>query len=640
MKSIVILLFLFHGLLGNCQTVYFEDFDSGSPNILDLIDNDGLVNSGGVTQTWEYSPRIRGFGNASMIASSNFALRSITDPDPAMVGQQSEDWILLPQLNIPSNGIMRFKFQAESEVSTWEGYPNLEIRVSTSDTSLSHYTTIKTINDGPSWFTNQSCDLSAYTGQSIYLAIVNTAYNSPGWGAKRIFIDDIFVGALYDYDCSAYQFYDQSYAQDNSPEQLSIKALNLGNVTINSLDVNYRIDGGVVETANLSGLTINSLDSFEVVHPTVWTPILGSHFVELWLSNINGNSDQNMLNDTISFSYEVFQNVTSKKPLLEIFGGSNCSACAPLARDMDIFTEAWNFNDLLGDLSHIDYQTFSGEPSDNADAQYRDSFYGVTGYPGEYLSDISDYKDIFLDDFNKTFQPFFDFYDSPISVIPSFLEMDLSASQVWNELSVDVTINPLKDISSGSLKLYVAVCEHEYTYTGGFTSQSEFKHVMRKMLPDGSGVLLGNLVEGLPINHSESYIFSIGNVSAGSFNLWEGMNNIEIVAFVQDTVSKEVLQSASIRSDNINSVKAMVEDEPAIYPNPSSGSVFVDVAGRNCKSIQLIDLTGKVIQEWNSLEGQDLIRLGVSNYACGVYFLNLIHGNGNRSCEKIVLKKE
>lgn len=626
--------------IGQCQTVYFEDFDSGSPDILDLIDNDGLVNSGGATQTWEYSPRIRGFGNASMIASSNFALRSITDPSPAVLGQQSEDWIMLPQLTIPANGLLMFKFQAESDVSPWEGYPNLEVRVSTTDTSLSSYTSIQTISDGPSWFTNQTCDLSAYAGQSVYVAIVNSAYNNPGWGSKRIFIDDIFVGALNNYDCAAYQFYQQSYAEENTPEQFNINALNMGSTAITSVDVNYSLDGGATETANITGLSINTLDSFAVVHPTSWTPILGSHTVEIWLSNINGNADQNNVNDTISYSYEVFSKVTAKKPLLEIFGGSNCSACAPLARDMDIFTEAWNFNDYLGHISHIDYQSFTNEPSDNADAQLRDSFYSVSGYPDEQISDISDFKDIFLDDFNKTFQPFLDYDNSPISVTPSFLEMTISASQVWDELSVDVTINPLKDINSTSLKMYIAVCEHSYNYTGGFTSQTEFKHVMRKMLPDGNGTVLASLLEGVSVNHSESYTFTTGNVSAGSYNLWEGMHNLEIVAFVQDTVTEEVLQSASIRSDNINSIETVAPDETTIYPNPSSGIAYINLGNRYYNSLQVINITGKILYELNGLENQRQIRLDLSNYASGAYLINMISDNGYKTCKKLILNRE
>ena len=67
------------------------------------------------------------------------------------------------------------------------------------------------------------------------------------------------------------------------------KIENLGTTTINSMDVNYKINGGVVVTQNLLGLNVDPFTTYNFTHPTVWNPAsTGSYQVDLWISNING----------------------------------------------------------------------------------------------------------------------------------------------------------------------------------------------------------------------------------------------------------------------------------------------------------------------------------------------------------------
>ena len=70
---------------------------------------------------------------------------------------------------------------------------------------------------------------------------------------------------------------------------LEAEIKNLGSSTINSMDVNYTINGGTTVTQNLSGLNIYALTSYDFIHPTTWVPAsTGAYTVELWISNING----------------------------------------------------------------------------------------------------------------------------------------------------------------------------------------------------------------------------------------------------------------------------------------------------------------------------------------------------------------
>ncbi len=636
MYRLLILLLLSNGLAA--QTIYFEDFDSGAPDILALIDNDGLTNSSGSTETWQYSPRLRGFANASMIAPTNFALRSITDPSPAISGQQSEDWVQLPKLSIPANAKLIFKFQAESNVSSWTGYPNLEIRISTTDSNLSSYSTFYTITDSPSWFVNQHFDLNAYAGQDIYIALVNTAYNNPGWGSKRIFIDDIFVGTLPDYDLEAFSYKSADFAKTSEPYDLQMSLLNLGEQTLTSLDIHYQVSGSSIETASISGLNASTLDTMYLIHPVPWAPSApGTYTVRLWADNINGNPDVNPFNDTITLQMDVFDDVTVKKPLLEIFGGADCGACAPLAEDLDRFTDAWEFNANSGSISCIEYQTFPNDPSNNSDGQIRDTFYSVTGYPDEQLWEVSDYKDILLDDGFKTFKPFFNYSESPLSSYPAFVDIDVSAFTSGNTIHVDVEINPLVDFPESDIVLHIAVCEKEYTFTGGSTSQTVFKQVMRKMLPDAYGSLIGPMSQGSPINISESYTFTIGGVADGSYNLWTNMQNLEVVAFLQVESTREILQSASISSQDITGITDLDTPMPQLYPNPATSNTQIIVEAGTSGNVELISLSGKLLKKINITPSATQVEIDLSNLSGGVYLVRFSDENGKSQTSQLVV---
>ena len=71
-------------------------------------------------------------------------------------------------------------------------------------------------------------------------------------------------GAMLNFETSAYVFI------GNIDLKGEIK--NLGSTTINSMDVNYTINGGTTVTQNLSGLNIYPFTTYHYTHPTVWVP--------------------------------------------------------------------------------------------------------------------------------------------------------------------------------------------------------------------------------------------------------------------------------------------------------------------------------------------------------------------------------
>jgi hypothetical protein len=89
---------------------------------------------------------------------------------------------------------------------------------------------------------------------------------------------------------------------------------NLGSTTINTMDVNYTINGGSTLTQNLSGLNITPFTTHKYTHPTSWNPSsTGAYNVKLWISNINGLGA-----DDVPSNDELTKTINIKDPIPNI----------------------------------------------------------------------------------------------------------------------------------------------------------------------------------------------------------------------------------------------------------------------------------------------------------------------------------
>ncbi|MEX1190282.1 MAG: T9SS type A sorting domain-containing protein [Bacteroidia bacterium] len=87
---------------------------------------------------------------------------------------------------------------------------------------------------------------------------------------------------------------------------LSAQLTNLGSEEINSMELNYRIDGGSTITQTVEGLSIANFETLKYTFPNPWNANEnGVHSVEMWVSLINGEADQVPANDVLTQQIEV-----------------------------------------------------------------------------------------------------------------------------------------------------------------------------------------------------------------------------------------------------------------------------------------------------------------------------------------------
>ncbi len=531
---------------------------------------------------------------------------------------QSDDWMIIPNISISDpNTVLAWRSMAQ-DPSYPDGY---EVRIapgggSTATTGSFSDVAFSTGADGNAW-ANHQVSLGSYDGTTISIAFRNNSNDQ-----FVLMVDDIEVKVVSALDMEGVAITSPAAAVGLNQAPFTIEAdfMNAGATTITSVDISYSIDGGTPVTE--TGVSVNVAPGGTLSHSfsTPWTPAAaGNYDVEAWCSNLNGSADGNTANDIASLTVGVAANAATKLPLYEHFTSNTCGPCASFNPGFQTLLDNNNVNASNAGVANVKYQMDwpapNTEESWNQDADDRRGYYGVTGIPSPWFEGAGAAAN----------QAEID------GVGPAFVEITGGAAYNTGTTTVDVDIdiNPLTNL--GTKTLYMAVVENDYTNTGGTNGETQFHEVMRKMLP-GSGGQSVNLTAG-SVNVTESYTFTVGSVTQGSYNLWVGMNNLTVVAWVQDDSNQEVLQAAVFP---VAEGAVGIEEEEknfslSIYPNPTTEDAFivVDMKEANELSMQIMDITGSLVKAENLgvRNGEQVLNFNGAELDAGIYFVKIQVGN-------------
>ena len=213
------------------------------------------------------------------------------------------------------------------------------------------------------------------------------------------------------------------------------------------------------------------------------------------------------------------------KPLYEEFTSATCGPCANANEILDPILA-----DNPGEFSLIKYQMNwpgSGDPYYTEEGGVRKDFYGVVGAPDMYINANQQYP-------GDMTQAIFDSYTTGTTDMS--LGVTASIDQDYM-ITVDVSVNPNADYDAG-LTLHMVVVEKITVGNVMGNGETEFNNVMMKMLPDAEGTTLDALTAGVSVDFSESYDMSL--------TFMEQPNDLAIIVFTQDDITKTVYQSEMI----------------------------------------------------------------------------------------------
>jgi hypothetical protein len=181
------------------------------------------------------------------------------------------------------------------------------------------------------------------------------------------------------------------------------------------------------------------------------------------------------------------------------------------------------------------------------------------------------------------------------------------------------TITALENIPASNLALYAVVVEKDV---------QGFVNVVRKMLPSAAGdALPPTMAKDAEIPFSFKWYVEEEEINRG---------NLAVVAFIQDQETKAVMQAESdLTPDFLPSTITGVEDpefarKVQVYPNPSKDVVHVVLPydAQQDVPVKIVDSFGRTVQENMIVRGHKSATLSTSDYAGGVYFIQLNSSSG------------
>jgi hypothetical protein len=314
--------------------------------------------------------------------------------------------------------------------------------------------------------------------------------------------------------------------------------------------------------------------------------------------------------------------------LIEQFTNSGCPPCASSTPPVLQFAE-----DHPTDVVAIAYHTsfpyndsmYHENPLQSAE---RVNYYGVSGVPytivdGNYYSSSSSaFIPVMADSVNsrKAISSSYNISEISNTIDNGILESSIFFSSLSGSNSTD------------SLHAMIVVIEKEvlknsYAASPGGNSETSYQYVMRRILTENSGDPLKNRLAG------QSDTFDL------NWNLLhiKDVNQVRIVAFVQNVYTHEVYQAAIYSPVVVPSVKENEKEFSFnIFPNPASDKVFIKSNADHDAIIHITDLAGRLISS-HALTNSNILEIETADLSKGMYILNYV-SEGKKSSKKLLIQ--
>lgn len=403
------------------------------------------------------------------------------------------------------------------------------------------------------------------------------------------------------------------------PLTLRGRVRNLGAQAAAGYTISYRVNGGPVRAAVFTGGAVApaAADTFRVAAP--WLPPgAGTYRVKLWVRRTGTPADAVPANDTLTRVVEVADRNVPRRVLLEMATASSCPPCAPANDSLKRLLRAFP-----SPVTVVKYQqNFPGVGDPYATPETIGRFlYYYGGYIPYTLLDGHDqlWNGGFLQATTL----------AAATAVPATISLDAVSQLQWPTVRTTVRLTPHLHAAAGALTLHTLVLERRTFNNATTNGETEFDCVVKKLLPDLQGTLLGELTPGRPVDVPLSYAFPASNTV-------ESPDSLYVVALVQDAATREVLQSVVAR---VNGVLGVAPDAPAVLPvftiapNPTAAGHTLarfTLAEPAPVALTVFDALGRVVLRVNErvlAAGAHALPLDLRGVAPGVYAVRATVGS-------------
>ncbi len=436
-------------------------------------------------------------------------------------------------------------------------------------------------------------------------------FSGPAYNLDNWYIDDIKVVVSLERDAALSKINVPRYS-DGINMQMAGKVLNMGYESLTSFTVNYQIDNEEVVSDMKSGynMSLGEVTSFSFTNPLNLAP--GNYNLKMWVSDANGTGpDMDASNDTLNLDLHIASLGVARRPLFEEFTSSTCNPCASF--------NSGTFNPFVatnGDaITLVKYQMSwpsPGDPYYTAEGGVRRQYYGVSFVPDLYVDGVQTATS--SSGVNNAFN----------NSLDNAAFMDLSATHIIDGETVSVHLD-INSYISGQVTAYIVIFENVTTGNVASNGETEFHHVMMKMLPvaQGAGV---TLTDGVVTGLDASADMSTTNV--------EDMSDLGVAVFVQEPSSKMIFQSAYSNESTVGIGDQAGLQAVKLYPNPSDG-MFRIKGLENPVDVHVYNMYGQEVKNISNFNGSTL---NLQDLREGNYVLRM-EGNGLNKTQTLTIIK-
>lgn len=466
------------------------------------------------------------------------------------------------------------------------------------------------------------------------LYITGNLYNVDYW-----YIDDIEISIPLALDAKLKSVSLPSYAAIGAEVFVQGTVSNEGSTPVTSFDVSYNVNGGASQVYSVTGINLALGEVYAFTHNVPFTlNEAGSYEVITNIENVNGTTDMDPSNDTLTSYVGAVAFIPDKKVFAEEATGTWCGWCVRGICFMDYMAETYP-DTWIGVAVH------NGDPMVNAiyDEAISSIIPNFPGYPsgtidrsGDNYYDPSEFEAGYLERMNAISPATIDIVNFSWNDETRVVSFDLESEfvvDIHNELRFGVVIT--EDSLYGTASGWA---QGNY-YSGGGNgpmcgfedmpgtipaAQMHYDHVARVILdsPYGTqGSLPSEILAGQI--HSYNYTYTIPEA-------WR-YEKLHFIGLLIDMATGEVLNANVI--SNYVGIKEMVQDHSIkVYPNPFADFTNLEFSldKRAVVKLDVCNFLGITVYSEATREypaGSHNIRINSSSMSSGVYIIKLTVDN-------------
>lgn len=418
------------------------------------------------------------------------------------------------------------------------------------------------------------------------------------------------------------------YADNN---KIGVKFANIGTVDITSITVSTEINGEKKQTEipleNKLYLTDVLFADLEL--DTEGFEIGKEYTISVKIDSINGSVPAEIASQTWNFIYSDPADLPTQLPIIEVFTANWCGPCKTMNTYLNPTLEELRKENKINMVKfqqptdkyaitegtdrfiyYIDQQLSSGGiPSPIVNAESNLLYWSASSYQG-LMNSLKKY----CEEEVKT---------RTLNTL-AIKDVNLDRENGKLKFSVEVT-SPVSDLSAS---LVTVVTEGTTTKNRGGNGEKEF-HWVAMAMPGGA------FGEAFDMKIGENRVFTY-EVDLSATNM-EEYEDMEIVAFIQNTDTRQIFQSAyfDYMEEDPSSVEELDGmDNVSVYPNPAGEKAIIN--GLENADIQIFDITGRMIASYKGINGE--LEIDGSQYKSATYMVRIAQ-NGKVATRKITFVK-